>query len=123
VKRRFTALALALLAFPSAALADPAREERAGVTPHTRPLDRSPSSPLESRLPAKGTDVASRLPAKGTDVAAPDQQASTGAAAPAASVDDASGFDWGYAGIGAAALLGLLAVSLAGHRRASTVSG
>jgi hypothetical protein len=112
VKRRFTALALALLAFPSAALADPAREERAGVTPHMRPLDRSLSSPLESRLPAKGTDVA-----------APDQQASTRAAAPAASVDDASGFDWGYAGIGAAALLGLLTVSLAGHRRASTVSG
>jgi hypothetical protein len=120
MKSRITALALAVLAFPASALADPAREARSGATPHTQLLGPASYSPLQSRLPTLGTDVA-----------APDQQASIGAAAPVVAVDDAGGLDWSDAGIGAAGVLGLLTVALAGaitvrrrqHRRASALAG
>lgn len=90
MKRRIATLAaLALVATPSIASADP--------PPHVL---RHADAPLAATLPALGTDVA-----------APDQQASRPAPAPQAGAD---GFDWGDAGIGAIAGSALAAFAIAG---------
>jgi hypothetical protein len=111
VKRCIAALVLTLIAFPTTALAMP-DDLRA-------PDQKVPSSslgvPPDLRAPDQQTPRAdpSHLPATGTDVAAPDQQASTGAPAATPEPSD-GGFDWTYAGIGAAGAASLLAISLAG---------
>jgi hypothetical protein len=111
VKRRITALAVALLAFPATAIAATDEPSNSG-SPLT---SRVPDVASDMRAPDQRTprDVPPRLPAIGTDVAATDQQSSLGAPSPAAS-PSADGFDWTDAGIGAAGAATLLAISLAG---------
>jgi hypothetical protein len=116
MKRCIAALALALLAFPGAALAGPQHE--------ARHFDRSipggsVAVPRDLRAPDQRgpRPTPSYLPTTGTDVAAADQQASTRADAPAstfASTSADDGFDWADAGIGAAGAASLLGISLAG---------
>jgi hypothetical protein len=102
MKRCIAAVALALLAFPGGALAaSDLRTEQ-----HVR----------GGSLGVAPATVPSYLPTKGTDVAAPDQRASTRSTPPAFELeaDGNGGFDWGDAGIGAAAAASLLGISLAG---------
>jgi hypothetical protein len=102
MKRCIAAVALALLAFPGGALA--ASDLRAEPGVQSGSLGVAPQG-----LP--------QLEAQGTDVAAPDQQAPVSSTPPAvdlAVADDESGFDWGDAGIGAAAVASLMGISLAG---------
>jgi hypothetical protein len=102
MKRCIAAVALALLAFPGGALA--ASDLRADPGVRSGSLGVAPQG-----LP--------QLEAQGTDVAAPDQQAPLSSTPPAADfavADDDGGFDWGDAGIGAAAMASLMGVSLAG---------
>jgi len=124
VKRFISALALALVAFPTVAVAQPAEPSGSG-TPVT-----SPASDVRAPDQRTPRDLPSRLQASGTDVAAPDQQASAHAPSPAPP-SAASDFDWSDAGIGAAVATGLLAVSMAGgitvrrrqHQRSSALAG
>jgi hypothetical protein len=115
----------------------PSRLQAAG-TDVAAPDQQASTPAVSPRLTASGTDVAApdqqastpavspRLTASGTDVAAPDQQASVPGPSPA-TASAGSEFDWADAGIGAAVVTGLLAISLAGvvtvrrrqHRRAA----
>jgi len=109
VKRFIAALFVALIAFPSAALAVQDNLE-------PPPLVRPDGPALESHLPAQGTDVA-----------APDQQASPPASALITEPSE-GGFDWADAGIGAAGATALLGFAIAGaaglrRRRAVPLAG
>ena len=114
MKRCIAATALALLAFPGGALA--ATDLRTEQNVRGGSLGVAPAG-----MP--------QLEAKGTDVAAPDQQASTRSTPPTVEfvTADESGFDWGDAGVGAAAAASLMGISFAGgvalrrHRRSAVV--
>ena len=108
MKRCIATLFVALVAFPTAALADPPEPRRNWDAP---PLV-TPKTPDPSHLPALGTDSA-----------APDQQASKPAPAP---VSSDSGLDWADAG--AIAGTALAAFAIAGavglrRRRAAPLAG
>ena len=110
MKRCITTLFVALVAFPSAALALPPEEIYRG--------DESP--PV---VHPESAGLASRLPAVGTDVAAPDQQASK----PAPVSESAnSGLDWADAGLMSGAALAAFAIAGAvgvRRRRAAPLAG
>jgi hypothetical protein len=112
VKRCIATLFVALVALPSAASAMPPEPVRRHWAPP--PLVQPERAGLESRLPARGTDVA-----------APDQQASKPAPA-AVSAPSGSDFDWSDAGlVGGAALAALAIAGALGvrRRRAAPLAG
>lgn len=102
MKRLIAVLAVALFAFPAAAVAASDLRAPDQRTPHVV--------------------IAPRLPALGTDVAAPYQRSPIGGSATkSAPASSGSDFDWGAAGIGAGCAICLVAISLgssvAVHRR------
>jgi hypothetical protein len=124
----FIAVLAVTLALPAGALAadrdmriaqrDQAPGSALGVAPPELRTPGSIAAASDLRAPDQRdrSTLPARVPAKGTDVAAPDQQIH--ASGPhtvvvPASARQAGDTDWGDAGLGAAAALGLAAIALA----------